>query len=410
MQYMKINEFDVNIITGGVTAPMGFLATGISAGIKKEGNLDIALLYSENPCDASAVFTQNRVKGHSLLYCMDNIANGKAQCVFINSGNANACIGEKGLSDAKEISERCAAELGICPDDVLTASTGVIGFPLPMNKIVPGIKKAIKALSKDGGTSAASAIMTTDTFCKEYSVELNLCGKIVRIGGMAKGSGMIHPNMATMIAVITTDAIIESSLLKLIVKSTADRSFNRISIDGDTSVCDTMICLANGKSGFKLSSEYESEYNKFTEAFSLVCTELAKMLVVDGEGANKLLEINVINAIDRASAEKAARAIANSPLVKTAFYGEDATWGRILTAAGYSGARFDPSLTTVKIGNIVMFEKGIATGFDEVAALEILKKSEILVTVDFGEGNFNETVWTCDLSHKYVDINAHYRT
>ncbi|MBN1623247.1 MAG: bifunctional glutamate N-acetyltransferase/amino-acid acetyltransferase ArgJ [Clostridia bacterium] len=407
---MKIKGYEIKKIDGGITAPTGFMASGVSAGIKKDGTLDIALLYSETPASAAAVFTRNRVKGHSLLYSMENIRNGTKRCIFINSGNANACIGEQGIEDAKTIADICSSEFLINKSDVLTASTGVIGFPLPMDKVIPGIKTAAKNLSREGGSMAARAIMTTDTYSKEYAVEIDIDGKNVRIGGMAKGSGMIHPNMATMIAVLTTDAAIEPDSLNNLVRYTADISFNRISIDGDTSVCDTMMCLANGTSGFYLDEKNYSGYQIFKEAFTKVCIELAKMIVLDGEGATKLLEIKVLNALDKNSAERAARAIANSPLVKTAFYGEDANWGRILTAAGYSGAKFNPSFTTIKIGSLLMFKNGRAAGFDEKIALEILKKKEIVITVDFGEGQFNETIWTCDLSHKYVDINSHYRS
>jgi glutamate N-acetyltransferase/amino-acid N-acetyltransferase len=407
---MKINGYEIININGGITAPTGFLASGASAGIKRDGSLDIALVYSETTASAAAVFTTNRVKGHSLLYCMGNISNGTGRCIIINSGNANACIGEQGIADAKTIADTCSSEFSINESDVLTASTGVIGFPLPMDKIIPGIRTAVKALSREGGSQAAKAIMTTDTFSKEYAVEVNIAGKNVRIGGMAKGSGMIHPNMATMIAVITTDASIDSISLNELVRTTADISFNRISIDGDTSVCDTMMCLANGNSGFIFDKKDIAEYNIFKEAFKKVCQELAKMIVLDGEGATKILEIKVTNALDKDSAQKAARAIANSPLVKTAFYGEDANWGRILTAAGYSGAEFNPSYTTIKIGSLLMYKNGRAAGFDEKEAREILKEKEIVITVDFGEGQFNETIWTCDLSHKYVDINAHYRS
>lgn len=410
MQYMKNEATEIKHIYGGVTAPRGYVAAGIHCGIKKDSSPDLAILFSKAPCSAFAVFTKNRVKGHSLLLSMENIGKGLKHCIFINSGNANACIGDRGMQDARTIALTCAQKLGISAHEVLTASTGVIGSPLPMDKILPGIESACQNLSAAGGSDAARAIMTTDTFSKEYSVEVELSGHTVTIGGMAKGSGMIHPNMATMIAVITTDADIESGMMEALVRESADCSFNRISIDGDTSVCDTMMCLANGLSGYVPESEDSPDFQKFKAAFLLVCTELSKKIVMDGEGATKLLEINVINAIDQTSAEKAARSIANSPLVKTAFYGEDANWGRILTAAGYSGASFKPELTSISIGSLLMFDKGTVVGFDETEASRILKNKEISITVDFGEGSFNERIWTCDLSHGYIDINAHYRT
>lgn len=397
-------------VKGGVTAPIGFLASGIASGIKKDNASDIALVFSEQPSKAAGIFTLNKVRGHSLELCEKNLNDGIARCIFINSGNANACLGPSGYNDALLIADECSSLLNIPSTEVLTGSTGVIGHPLPMGKIISGIKNAYKKLNHNSGTEAAKAIMTTDTFLKEAAVSFKLNNNTITIGGMAKGSGMIHPNMATMIGVITTDATISSKFLKEILKKTADKSFNRISVDGDTSVCDKILILANGMSESPEIKPDTYEAELFIQALQYLSINLAKMIASDGEGATKLIEINIINANSSDDAHKAAKAIANSPLVKTAFFGEDANWGRILTAAGYSGADFNPESTTITIGSLLLFSKGLAIPFDEAVAKKILQEENIVVTVDFGTGLYDTTVWTCDLSHKYIDINANYRT
>ncbi len=407
---MKKNTADFNKIEGGVTASRGFSAAGVASGIKKDGSEDIALIFSKSPCSAAGVFTKNKVTGHSLELCRDNLCDGKARCVLINSGNANACIGPSGYGDARSMAAECSALLNIEPGEVLTGSTGVIGVPLPLNKVFEGIGKAVESLSPDGGSNAAKAIMTTDTFPKESALEVAGFPKTFRIGGMAKGSGMIHPDMATMIGVITSDADLSPALLKKALSYAVDRSFNRITVDGDTSVCDKVLLLVNGTSGFRITSEDSDEYNAFRDALCEISIFLSKAIASDGEGATKLIEINVVNAATKADALLAAKAIANSPLVKTAFYGEDANWGRILTAAGYSGANFKPENTSVSIGGLTLYEKGRALQFDEQEALAVLKRKNIRVFVDFNNGESCEKVWTCDLSHGYIDINAHYRT
>lgn len=407
---MKNSNWSFKGIEGGVTAPSGFMASGVSAGIKKSGTADLSLVYSQSRCSAAGVFTKNKVRGHSLELCRDNLSDGHAQCVLINSGNANACVGPSGYLDAQTAARECATMLGIDPMDMLTGSTGVIGVPLPMERLVPGIKKAVDALSPSGGHDAALAIMTTDTFAKESALEFNDGKGSFRIGGMAKGSGMIHPDMATMIGVLTSDVQIPPSLLKKALKLSVDKSFNRITVDGDTSVCDKVLVLANGGSGFTIECEDSEEFRIFTDALCDISTSLAKSIASDGEGATKLIEIDVTGASSPGDALLAAKAIANSPLVKTAFYGEDANWGRIITAAGYSGADFDPDSASVSIGGLMLFEKGRAIPFSEEEALEILKSENITVNVDLGGGVYGETVWTCDLSHGYIDINAHYRT
>ncbi|MBN2853174.1 MAG: bifunctional glutamate N-acetyltransferase/amino-acid acetyltransferase ArgJ [Clostridia bacterium] len=400
----------MQLLFKGITTPAGFKATGVSAGIKKDNKLDIALLYSEKPCTCAGVFTTNVVKGHSLVLAREYIKKGRCQVIFINSGNANACVGNEGYSDAVKITELVADKLGIPSFSVITGSTGVIGFRLPMDKIESGITEACQHLSSDGGDLAAKAIMTTDTFPKELSVKIMINDKEVIVSGMAKGSGMIQPNMATMISVLTTDAVISSSLLKKTLKYAVNKTFNKISVDGDTSVCDKTVILANGMSECKPIKEDSIEYEQFKEALLVVCTELSKMIARDGEGATKLIEVNVINGRTQKDVSLACKAIANSPLVKTAFFGEDANWGRLLTAAGYSGANFDPSMTTISLGDLVLFNKGTALKFNEDIAKEILSKKDIVVTVDFGDGSFNDTVWTCDFSFDYIKINAHYRS
>lgn len=400
----------ITIKKGGVTSPKGFRASGVSAGIKKKSGLDIALIFSDCPSSAAGLFTLNKVRGHSLDLCENHLKNGTAQCIFINSGNANACLGESGYNDALLISKKCAEILKIEYKSILTGSTGVIGHPLPMNKVLQGIETACAELSYTGGTDAAYAIMTTDTYPKELAVSFKINNETVTIGGMAKGSGMIHPNMATMISVFTTDANINPMLLKKILKETADKSFNRISVDGDTSVCDKILVLANGMSKAHEIKEDTYEAELFKAALTDISIKLAKLIASDGEGATKLIEIQVKKAMSPKDAHLAAKAIANSPLVKTAFFGEDANWGRIITAAGYSGADFDPMETSISIGSLKLFDKGTAIPFDESAAKAILHEKTVLVTVDFGTGTHDTTVWTCDLSKEYIDINANYRS
>lgn len=407
---MEILQYDFKLEKGGVTAPKGFMASGVTGGIKTNNERDIAIVYSEKSASAAGIFTRNKIRGHSLELCSRNIKKGKARCIFINSGNANACLGPSGYNDAITIAKKCALELGIQSSEVLTGSTGIIGHPLPMEKIISGIEAACNKLSPDGGTDAAMAIMTTDTTIKEISVKLKLNDCDVTIGGMAKGSGMINPDMATMIGILTTDARISSELLKSLLKESADKSFNRITIDGDTSVCDKVLLLANGMSGAPMINENTPEYDKFRNALTAVSIELAKMIAADGEGASKLIEINVKNAMTPDDAHNAAKAVANSPLVKTAFYGEDANWGRILTALGYCGVDFDPNKTSIKIGSLILYNNGIAIPFDEDSAKKTLEQKEIIVSIDFCAGSFDTTVWTCDLSPEYIEINANYRT
>jgi len=390
----------------GVTYPKGFLAAGISGGIKKNGAKDIALVFSPSPCTCSGVFTKNIVKGHSLQLSQKHVAEGIAKAVFVNSGNANACIGEQGNYDALAICEMLGSALGCPPNMILPGSTGVIGVPLPMGKIARGINKALDDMSEDGGADAAQAIMTTDTHSKESGAEITVDDKPVRIGAMAKGSGMIYPNMATMISVITTDIKIKKHQAKALIKEVADLTFNRVCVDGDTSVCDMVLFLANGKSNVS----YDQCPDQFKNALIDVCTEISRMLAKDGEGATKLVNIDIKGAKTQEDAKLIAHAIAKSPLCKTAAFGEDANWGRLLTAAGYSGAQFDPDLCDVYIGDLITCKSGNAIMFNEELALEILKKDEITYTIDLNQGTESYNMWTCDMSVEYIRINADYRT
>ncbi|MCR4435485.1 MAG: bifunctional glutamate N-acetyltransferase/amino-acid acetyltransferase ArgJ [Clostridiales bacterium] len=395
---------------GGVTTPEGFFAAGVACKLKKDGKKDLAILCSDSIAAAAGVFTTNVVKGHSLQVTMENIKHGYAQAVVINSGNANACVGEIGYRDAKEIAVLTSQLLKCEPEDILIGSTGVIGIPLNMPSIREGIRNAVDNLSPDGGHDAAEAIMTTDLVSKEIAVELEIQGEKVYIGGMAKGSGMIHPNLATMIAVLTTDINISKSLLDKALKEIVKYTFNRVSVDGDTSVCDMVIILANGEANNAGILQETEEYDKFKKALEFVCMYLAKKIAQDGEGATKLIEVVAEGAATEEDAYKVVSSIARSPLVKTAFFGEDANWGRIITAVGYSGAEFDPNLVDIHIGDLMVCRNGNAVNFDEDKAKEILKKREVKVHVNLKKGNCRDRIWTCDFSYDYVKINGSYRS
>lgn len=390
--------------------PKGYKAAGVACGIKKNGKRDLAFITSDIPAAAAGVFTRNVVKGHSLKWSMTNIRNNSVKAIAINSGNANACVGTEGDEDAARFAEIAANLLGCRKEQVMLGSTGVIGYRLPMEKIETGLQEAFSQLSVEGADHAIQAIMTTDTFPKIVSTEVQLSGKPAVIFGMAKGSGMIHPNMGTMIGVLLTDAAISKDLLQKALSSTVDKSFNRVSVDGDTSVCDKVLLLANGLAGNPEITTEDSDYTTFVQGLESVSASLSKMLAKDGEGATKLVEVRVKHASDGESAHLIANAISKSPLVKTALFGQDANWGRILTAAGYSGADFNPDIVDVWIGEMMMCENGAALRFDEEKALSILKKNEIILTVDLKAGNAEDTMWTCDFSYDYVKINGSYRT
>jgi len=393
-----------------IKLPTGFQTAGVACGIKKDNKKDLALIISDPLSDAAGVFTRNLVKGHSLKWTMKKYKSNKIKAIVINSGNANACVGPKGDEDAEKIAEITAKLAGCNKDQVLLGSTGVIGFPLPVEKIESGLKEACSRLSSDTSEDAVRAIMTTDTFPKEVSVDINLSGKKATLYGMAKGSGMIHPNMATMIGVFLTDAFISQEMLQKALERAVNKSFNRISVDGDTSVCDMVIVLANGNAANEKITRENDDFETFAEALEKVSVTLSKMLARDGEGATKLIEIHVKNALDNETAHKITNSIAKSPLVKTAVFGHDANWGRILTAAGYSGAEFDPDLIDIFIGDLQVCKNGVGLSFDENKALEILKKDEVKITVDLKMGSSEDIMWTCDFSFDYVKINSAYRT
>ncbi|MDP4093830.1 MAG: bifunctional glutamate N-acetyltransferase/amino-acid acetyltransferase ArgJ [Bacillota bacterium] len=395
---------------GGVTSPSGFSAAGVACGIKKNGKKDLAVVCSDIPATAAGVFTTNVVKGHSLQVTMDHIKCGTARAVVVNSGNANACVGEQGQKDALEITALAARLLGCKQQEVLVNSTGVIGMKLDMQAVRSGIENAVAKLSHDGGHEAEEAIMTTDLVPKEIAVQIELGGKKAVIAGMSKGSGMIHPNMATMIGIITTDASISKELLQKALKEITGHTFNRISVDGDTSVCDMVVALANGKAENEEIKTENSDYLAFKDALNTVCTYLARLVAKDGEGATKLIEVNVKGAPSAETAYKIACAVAKSPLVKTAFFGEDANWGRVITAAGYSGASFDPDKVDIYISGLATCRNGVALAFDEAEAKKLLKEKEIDITIDLKSGDFSDRMWTCDFSYDYVKINGSYRS
>ena len=396
-------------IAGSITAVPGFLASGIYAGIKKIEKKDLALIFSKSLCTAAGLFTKNEVKGAPVIVSQRNIKNGAGQAIVANSGNSNACTGKQGIKDAEEMAALFAKALNVKPNLIYVASTGVIGEPMPMEKVRNGIADAALKLSKEGGRDAAEAIMTTDTFLKEKAVQIDIGGKTVTIGGIAKGSGMIYPNMATMLSFIATDAKIASRNLRRALKAAVDKSFNMTTVDGDMSTSDMVICLANGVSGVSITKN--KGYNDFQKGLSYICTELAKMIVKDGEGATKFVEIRIKGAKTFNDAKKIGMAIANSNLVKTALFASDANWGRIMAAIGYSGVKVNADKIDLFFDNIKMVGKGIGLGIDaERDATEVLKKREFAITVDLRLGKAEATVWTCDLSYDYVKINAAYRT
>lgn len=392
----------------GVTAAEGFSAAGVACGVKESGDPDLALVFSDRAATVAGVFTTNQVKAAAVLLDQERVASGRAQAVVINSGNANACTGEQGRLDAEEMAEIAGRELRITSDLVLVASTGVIGRPLPMEALRAGIPAVCAASSCDGGSQAARAIMTTDTRPKELALEMELGGRTVRVGGMAKGAGMISPSLATMICVITTDAAIGARELDLALRWAVDRSFNCITVDGDMSTSDTVLALANGASGAQVLAE--EDRRKFERALDFVTARLARAIVADGEGATKSIEVRVSGAREYEQARRIAMAIANSPLVKTAISGSDPNWGRILAAAGAAGIEFEPGQVVLLLAGILVFESGAPVPFDEERARQALGAAEVMIHLDLHDGPQSATVWTCDLTEQYVRINAQYRT
>lgn len=401
----------MKIIDGSVAAPQGFLAQGVEACIKKEDKKDVAIIFSERPCMAAGVFTTNKVRAACVDINRAHLENGRAQAIVVNSGNANACTGEQGWADTLAMAGVTAGLLDIDPQDTLVASTGVIGMPMPMERIANGIQEAVAGLSRDGAHNAALAIMTTDLVYKEIAVEVEIDGQPVKIGAIAKGSGMIHPNMATMFCFITTDAVIDRECLAQMLRHCVDRSFNMISVDRDTSTNDMVLLLANGLAGNPvIEDSCSEEYRIMQEALDFVSISLAKKIARDGEGATRMIEVQVINADSINTARTIARSITTSNLTKAAVFGEDANWGRILAAAGYSGADFDPSRVDIYLGTEKMAENGVGLAFNEEQARLELQKDPVIIKVDLKSGNEPATAWGCDLTYDYVRINAAYRT
>ncbi|WP_196594443.1 bifunctional glutamate N-acetyltransferase/amino-acid acetyltransferase ArgJ [Pectinatus sottacetonis] len=394
----------------GVTFPKGFKAAGVKAGIKKSGNPDLAVIISETDAVAAGTFTQNKVAAAPVYVSKKVISTGTATAIVTNSGCANACTGQQGLNDANKTTQIAARELNINPNDVIVASTGVIGVTLPMEKIESGIKNAVAALSSTGSESAANAIITTDTYIKSLTTTIEINGKEVRIGAIAKGAGMIQPNMATMLCFITTDANIDQVRLQLALSSIVEKSFNMISVDGDMSTNDMVVILANGQAGNDKIIKNDENFQLFYNALSELCTQMAQKVAADGEGATKFITINIHNAKNFKEAKKAGMSVANSPLVKTAFFGEDPNWGRVLCAVGYSGVDIDPDKTTVKFGNILIYANGTGIQFDKEKLHKVMSEHDITIDIDINMGKTNATVWSCDLSYEYVKINGEYHT
>lgn len=396
-------------IDGGVTAARGFLAAGVRCEIKQKGP-DLAAIYSETECSVAGVFTTNAFKAASVLVNIERLKQGKARAVVANSGNANACTGEKGLADAQRVCRLTAGLLNVPQEQVFSASTGIIGVPLPMDKIEAGIKDAVASLSPDGGEAASLAVMTTDTVPKRLAYEIDMGGKTVRVGGMCKGAGMICPNMATMLCFITTDAAISPALLQKSLSSNVETTFNSLTVDGDMSTNDSVIALANGASGCNEIREGSSEYDSFDRALAAVCLDLATACARDGEGATKYVEVRVVNAASYSDAKSAAMTIANSALVKTAIFGQDPNWGRVLCAAGRSEAKVVPERTSLYFGDVKIVENGEPIKLDAGAARQPMLEKELTITVDLGLGIESATAFTCDFSYDYVKINAEYHT
>ena len=404
-------------ISGGVTAAKGFCAASTAAGIKYKDRKDMALIFSKTPCKAAGTFTTNIVKAAPVKWDQKIVAESAcAHAVVVNAGIANACTGQEGMDYCSQTADHAAELLKIPADSVLVASTGVIGMQLPMERIKDGVSAMVPELSdaNEAGHQASLAIMTTDTHEKEVAVEIELGGKTVTIGGMCKGSGMIHPNMCMMLSFVTTDAAITKELLQEALSEDVKDTYNMISVDGDTSTNDTCLLLANGEAGNAEISEKNEDYRKFAEALNFVNTTLAKQMAGDGEGATALFEVKVIHAKDKEQAKVLSKSVITSNLTKAAIYGHDANWGRILCAMGYSGAVFDPEKVDLyfssKNGEIKIIEDGVALDYSEEEATKILSAEAVTATADIKMGDASATAWGCDLTYDYVKINADYRS
>jgi len=407
----------MKIIEGGVTAAQGFEAAGIEAAIKYQNRKDMAMVYSRTPCRAAGVFTSNVVKAAPVLWDKEIVENAPSvQAVIVNSGIANACTGRQGYDCCRQTAEKTAQLMGISPDAVLVASTGVIGNQIPVEKLLAGVEKlaAARAATKEAGTLAAEAIMTTDTVSKQAAVQVELGGRTVTVGGMCKGSGMIHPNMCTMLAFVTTDAAISKELLQEALREDVADTFNMVSVDGDTSTNDTLVVLANGLAGNPEITCKNEDYDKFREALNYINTTLAKKMAGDGEGATALFEAKVIHAATREEARILSKSVIGSSLCKAAIFGHDANFGRFLCALGYSGVQFDPEKIELYFQNaeksILIYRDGSAVEYSEEEATQVLASPEVTVLVDMHMGDAEAAAWGCDLSYEYVKINADYRS
>jgi glutamate N-acetyltransferase/amino-acid N-acetyltransferase len=393
-----------------VTLAKGFKAGGIHCGLKKSGNLDLGYIVSEVPATAAGVYTTNVFQAAPLLVTQESISKEKKlQAIIVNSGNANSCTGDQGVKDAYEMQKEFAAELGIKEHYVAVTSTGVIGEKLPMDKVLSGIKQILKEENEAEG-KFQTAILTTDLAPKNIGVQIKVDGKIISIGGAAKGSGMIHPNMATMLGFVTTDANIEQDSLLAALKEVTNQTFNMITVDGDTSTNDMVLVMANGMAGNNTLTIEHPEWNIFVNGLKLVCQELAKKIAKDGEGATKLIEVQVNSARSQSDAGAVGKSIISSNLVKTAIYGTDPNWGRIVSAIGYSGVPVEPNLVKVSIGSFVVFENGLPCQFNEEEVKQYLEQDYIQIFVELNQGNFSAAAWGCDLTYDYIKINASYRS
>lgn len=408
---------EVKEITGGVTAAKGFRAAAAAAEIKYKGRTDMAMIYSETPCVAAGTFTTNVVKAAPVKWDQNVVYHHPAaQAVICNSGIANACTGEEGYGYCRQTAEAAAEILGIPTESVLVASTGVIGMQIPIDRIVNGVKMMVPVLADtpEAGTEAAKAIMTTDTVKKEVAVQVEIGGKTVTVGGMCKGSGMIHPNMCTMLGFVTTDAAISKEMLQLALSEDVKDTYNMVSVDGDTSTNDTVLLLANGKAENPEITEKNQDFELFCKALSYVNTTLAKSIAGDGEGATALFEVKIVGAKSKEQAVTLAKSVVTSSLTKAAIYGHDANWGRILCAMGYSGAQFDPEKVDLyfesKAGKLKIIENGVSTGYSEEEATKILSQEAVTAIADIKMGTAQATAWGCDLTYDYIKINADYRS
>ena len=402
--------FEDTFAKQGVTYPQGFTAGGVEAGVKKSGNLDVAVIYTEKEAHIAGTFTTNAVAAAPVYASKRVVATGTAHAIAANAGCANACTGEQGDKDAAAMQEITAKALGCQPDDVIVASTGVIGVTLPMDKMEKGIKQAVSELSPTGSENAGNAIITTDTYSKCCATEVVIGGKNVRFGAIAKGSGMIQPNMATMLCFITTDAAISSKLLQKALSEVVETSFNMISVDGDMSTNDMVVVLANGAAGNEEITAEGADYEAFKSTLDDICKGLAQRIAADGEGATKFLTVHVKGAKSFADAKQAGMSVAKSPLVKTAFFGEDPNWGRVICAVGYSGVPMIPEKTVVKFGGIPVYAYGVGADVDMEALAKVMAQHDIVIDVELNEGDAEATVWTCDFSYEYVKINGEYHT